>query len=319
MISSRAVAVFVLALTLALGACSGSSVETSTGEAAAEAHYIDAMRKLGLVTNEDDERAAVETGTKLCGYLDEGSLNPQGYVDSMATRGYGEDLSRPVLDGAIEAFCPDYTPPESDTSVTPATGLDVTWPPPPVAGPVEPTEGLDPQQCFDDAFYLEHEQFCATLTPEQSASEGSVADPATAFHVYPQNGLRVDLMEVRVEPETFDIGFEDDTNSHDRAVYVTVKLTNTGSDAIPLADEFDIRSMLYYGENQYEGNEWVLNSADRSLDDLPQQLVPGSSAEGTELYSIESSGEDVLRYTFNPDTASYSDHTFTDVESMVQG
>jgi len=102
-------------------------------------------------------------------------------------------------------------------------------------------------------------------------------------------------------------------------VYVTVKLTNTGPDPIQLADEFDVRSMLYYGENRYEGNEWGLDTADRSLDDLPQQLVPGSSAEGTELYSIESSGEDVLRYTFNPDTAGYADHTFVDVETMTQG
>jgi hypothetical protein len=61
------------------------------------------MRNLGLITSEDDERAAVETGTKLCGCLEEGSLNPEGYVDDMATRGYGVDLSRPVLDGAIEA------------------------------------------------------------------------------------------------------------------------------------------------------------------------------------------------------------------------
>jgi hypothetical protein len=67
------------------------------------------MRNLGLVTDADDERAAVETGTKLCGYLEERSLNPAGYVDDMATRGYGEDLSHPVLDGAIEAFCTDYT------------------------------------------------------------------------------------------------------------------------------------------------------------------------------------------------------------------
>jgi hypothetical protein len=204
--------------------------------------------------------------------------------------------------------------------VTPVTGLDVTWPPPPpVAAPAEPTEGLDPRQCFDDAFYLEHEQFCATLTPEQSATEGSVAEPATAFPVYPQNGLRIELTEVRVAPDTFNIGFEDASNSHDRAVYVTVKLTNTGPETIPLADEFDVRSMLYYGKNRYEGTEWVLDSADRSIDDLPQQLVPGSSVEGTELYSIESLGEDVLRYTFKPDIAGYADHTFTNVETMAQG
>ena len=100
---------------------------------------------------------------------------------------------------------------------------------------------------------------------------------------------------------------------------MTVKLTNTGTEPIQLNDSIGISStMLYYGVNQYEATSWVGEIEGPTFDDFPRQLVPGTSAEGTQLYSIESSGEDVLRYTFNPDPQTYTDHTFTDVQTLAR-
>lgn len=145
-------------------------------------------------------------------------------------------------------------------------------------------------------------------------TEGSVADPGNNFVQYP-NGLRGQITAVSARPD--DGTHQSDQHpDFDELVTVTLQLTNTGNSPVQLNTDALGPSQvdLYYGENRYEAQGWVTEK--NGIQDLPQQLVPGTSAKFDQDFTLPSSGMAVLAVKFQPES-SYPPFVFTDVQTLI--
>ena len=180
------------------------------------------------------------------------------------------------------------------------------------SAPTSPEVVLDEADCADAGFYVENEEFCANVLPGGPVdTEGSVTTEDGSFIAYP-DGLRITIQEVTTQADDGTRSM-DDKPDWTQVVTVTVLLENTGTEAIPLMSESS--PTLLFGANRYEANAWMTSGG---ASDLPQQLVPGSSATITTDYTLPAEGLEVLALTVSPDPSTYTSYTFTDVETLVR-
>ncbi len=113
--------------------------------------------------------------------------------------------------------------------------------------------------------------------------------------------------------------YQSDQPDHDMEIRVTVKLTNSGTENVPLDGSYGgpISDQLFYGQNRYEAQGWMAMDNAKSSDTLPQRLVPGTSAEYVGVFSLPAAEADRLAFSYSPDPAVYPTHTFTDVETLL--
>ena len=130
------------------------------------------------------------------------------------------------------------------------------------------------------------------------------------------NGVTAKITAVTAEPVE---GSDYADKGHDTMVHVVVEIANTGADTFMFGDEFaGPKDDLYYGENLYEAQEWALyDNQGQSVDDLPKQLVPGSSATYASDWSLAGEGLSMLTFEFTPARDDLPPFTFAGVETLI--
>jgi hypothetical protein len=182
----------------------------------------------------------------------------------------------------------------------------------------ETSAELDPAQCGETEFYEANVEFCANTGVAgevDAAAEGSVTTEEGSYVEYP-DGYHAVISEVTAGPADETL-ISPDEPEMDGQVTVTMTITNKGDAPIALNnDSFGTSPVrLLYGENRYEAQGWM---TDGGVGDLPQQLVPGTSAEFATDFTLptaETAGP--LAVEFNPDASVYLTYTFTDVETLI--
>jgi hypothetical protein len=185
---------------------------------------------------------------------------------------------------------------------------------------------VDRSMCQDETFRAAHVALCGTDSPPGPAAistEGSVTTKDGAFVQYP-NGLRGEITKVIAKAD--DGTHPDDSHpDFNELVTVTVKLSNTGSTPVKLDNDGLGTSQLdlYYGVNRYQAEGWMTDL--HGVQDLPQQLVPGTSATFDSDFTLPSTELGTLAVTFQPgagisasESASYTAYTFTDVQTLLK-
>ena len=156
------------------------------------------------------------------------------------------------------------------------------------------------------------------LDAEASANAGENAALVDASETAEwDNGLTAKIASVTTGAAS---EYQNEQEGHDVTVQVTVEIANTGDAAFVFAENRytgpgGARDDLYYGENLHDAQGWA-GSVD-GLDELPKQIVPGSSASYTGEWSLPSEGLEVLTFEFTPDNENLPTYTFTGVESLI--
>ena len=131
-----------------------------------------------------------------------------------------------------------------------------------------------------------------------------------------ENGLNAKITAATAAPVE---GSDYTERGHDTEVTITVELSNDGSAPFVFSDSYQgpngPRDTLYYGENLYEAQEWA--NPGKGMDALPKQLVPGTSATFTGVWSLPAEGLQSLTYEFTPDHGNLLQYTFTGVEKLI--
>ncbi len=176
---------------------------------------------------------------------------------------------------------------------------------------VAPSEELDPALCADAAYFDQNVEFCANAGPIET--EASVVEQP--FAEWP-GGLRAEIASVTAEATD---SYLSDQPDHDMEIRVTVRLSNSGAENIALDGSHmgPMSDQLLYGANRYEAQGWMAMDNPQSSDELPQRLVPGTSAEYVGVFSLPSTEADPLIFSFSPDSTLYPTHNFTDVETLL--
>jgi hypothetical protein len=177
---------------------------------------------------------------------------------------------------------------------------------------------LDPADCTEPEFFEEYVEFCVNsgvVDGSGNPAEGSVTTEEGSYVEY-SDGLHAVISDVTAGPADETI-IEDERPELDGLVTITMTISNEGGAPIQLNnDAFGTSQVnLYYGENRYEAQGWMTEGG---VGDLPQRLVPGSSAEFTSRFTLptaEMGGP--LAVAFNPDSSIYLTYTFTDVETLI--
>ncbi len=104
----------------------------------------------------------------------------------------------------------------------------------------------------------------------------------------------------------------------DTLVQITVEISNDGdSDFEFPAAKMYVGEYLTYGANGYEANGWVTDSGGST--ELPERLVPGSSATTVSDHTLPAEGLEELTFHFNPNSEYLTEWVFTDVEDEIEG
>lgn len=112
-------------------------------------------------------------------------------------------------------------------------------------------------------------------------------------------------------------------NQHDRAVYVTTRYANPGSEAVTLEDPVTgegLQGRLHYGGDLYEAESWEVDQLDdgRRAEALPLQLEPGSVVAQVELFSLPASGVEQLDYQVLDTLGQETIMWFSDLQNLVE-
>ena len=131
------------------------------------------------------------------------------------------------------------------------------------------------------------------------------------------NGLTAKIVTVTSTATT---EYQKQQDGHDTVVRITVELANTGDVVFVFAENRYTgpggpSDSLYYGVNLYTAQGWANVDGD-GIDDLPKQLVPGTSATFSEEWSLPSEGLSALTFEFTPDRETLPTFTFESVESL---
>ncbi len=147
---------------------------------------------------------------------------------------------------------------------------------------------------------------------EAVAAEGSVTVPDEAFVVYP-DGMRSEIVSVSTQAPS--MGNNDP--AEDTEVLVTVRLSNIGSQTLPLWPDgsIDYGETLLYGANRYTATRWFSDQG--GTEDAPQQLVPGTDVDIVSTFTLPGSELGTLAFTTNPNSQVYTAYTFTDVQTLL--
>lgn len=174
---------------------------------------------------------------------------------------------------------------------------------------------IDRSMCQDPSFAASHATLCGgTGSPRPAIqTEGSVTTADGVFIQYP-DGLRGQITAVKAKPN--DAEHPDDSHPDaNELLTVTFELSNTGTSPVPLDGTVSgVQTTLYYGVNRYTATSWMTDP--NGVQDLPQQLVPGTNASFDQEFTLPSSGLSVLAVKFQPDQ-NHSPYTFTDVQTLV--
>jgi hypothetical protein len=212
----------------------------------------------------------------------------------------------------------DHAKTGSSSSAAASTSSSATDSPDPAAVASLPVDerGMDPHNCEDPAFKNVYPHFCnGAPAPEGAGAplEGSVTLPGGTSIDY-SDGLRAEIVSVTSKPNDPNVtGYA--ASSHpdfDTLVSVVFRLTNAGSSVLQL-QEVGAHLQLLYGQDRYDATCWATDGGEQ---DLPQRLVPGSSATFDQDCTMPSSGQSVLALTFTPADVPIS-YTFTDVQTLL--
>jgi hypothetical protein len=209
----------------------------------------------------------------------------------------------------------------SASSASPSTGAPASLP--------SDEQFLDLHNCQDAVFEKAHAEFCdgggaaSIAAGNPPITEGSVTGPNGASVVYPGDRLRVEIVKVSKEPTgPGHSHYESDHPDFDEIVTVTVQLTNTGTEDIPLQRPANgVSVQLLYGQDRYRATGWTRDGGEAPL---PQQLVPGSTTTLRQDFTLPSSGLGTLAVQFNRDVPSPGapsgspDYLFTDVQTLLK-
>lgn len=143
--------------------------------------------------------------------------------------------------------------------------------------------------------------------------EGSVTTKDGSFVKYP-NGLTVRLTKVTTKPASRQ---DPDYHPGDVEVWVTESLSNQGGAPVSLTSDLYFQTQLYYGANRYQADGFASFDNPHDSMNLPQRLVPGTSALVTSSYTMPKSQLGTLAFEVNPDAQKYTSYTFTDVQTLL--
>jgi hypothetical protein len=182
------------------------------------------------------------------------------------------------------------------------------------------------QQCQDQAYFDENTDACLdaargaaseelgsaeeeapVASEEPAVTEGPVTEPA-AF----PGDLTAEVVGVSTAGEA-----DSDNPANDTRVLVTVRFTNNGSDTFawssdPNGLDAGPDADLFFGENRFEAQGYY-----NDQNQLPTQLVPGTSADWTGLYYMPGAELDTLALAVSPERGMFEPWTFTGVEALV--
>jgi hypothetical protein len=174
----------------------------------------------------------------------------------------------------------------------------------------------DTELCHETEYYEANIEFCASAVGDIGVvPEGSVTTEDGSFIEYP-DGYHAVISSVTAGPADETL-IDDERPELDGMITVTMTITNKGEAPIQLNnDGFGTSQVnLYYGENRYEAQGWMTTGG---VGDLPQQLVPGTSAEFANDFTLPSAEMDgPLAVEFSPDANVYTKYLFTDVETLI--
>lgn len=160
----------------------------------------------------------------------------------------------------------------------------------------------------------------AAVEAEASANEGENEGLIDASETAEwDNGLTARITAVTSEPTTH---YQHVDKGHDTIITITVEIANTGDEAFAFAANRYTgpggpSDALFYGVNMYDAQGWANVDGD-GVDDLPKQLVPGTSATFSEEWSLPGAEADVLTFEFTPDRETLMSFYFTDVQTLIQ-
>ena len=215
-----------------------------------------------------------------------------------ACGGGGHVAVAPAAQTSSASLAPTSSTPAASSSAPPSTSA--------AASPPSDEQFLDLHNCQDAVFEKAHAEFCdgggaaSIAAGNPPITEGSVTGPNGASVVYPGDMLRVDIANVTKEPTGPDQShYESDHPDFDEIVTVTVQLTNTGTEDIPLQRPANgVSVQLLYGQDRYRATGWMTDGGEATL---PQQLVPGSTTTLRQDFTLPSSELGTLAVLLNRD------------------
>ncbi len=186
--------------------------------------------------------------------------------------------------------------------------------------------GPSTEACADPAVYEKWRTACEALgipappglptgpgvTPMGVDSESSAATQEGRAFTW-ANGLQARLVSVEAMPSTV----ANADPAQDAEVLLRVEFTNTGTAPVAMPrGSAALGAYLLYGINRERGQRW--GPAQESAGQLPERLVPGTSAVFVEQFTMPSSGLNELAFRLEPVVAeNYGEHTWTDVQNLL--
>lgn len=151
--------------------------------------------------------------------------------------------------------------------------------------------------------------------PAASSSESATTIKASDEAKWP-NGVTAKITAVTAGLAAADTVHKYDPEKGDTLVKITIEMMNGGKDVFALPQGGGVGADLFYGENLTTAQSWM-NLDSGSSSDLPKQLVPGSSASYTAIWTLPAEGLDSLTLDFTPYPNEQDRYTFTGVEKLL--
>jgi hypothetical protein len=187
--------------------------------------------------------------------------------------------------------------------------------------------------CQDQAFYDENTEACLDVVRDSVGEAIAEEEANSAAEEVDRAGEGVPVVEGPVtEPGTFpgdltaevvDVTTAAEADPYDPAndtrVLVTVRFTNTGTEVFAWSSDPNVIDAgpdgdLLYGENRFPAHAYY-----NDQNNLPTQLVPGSSAEWTGLFYMPGAELGTLAVSVSPERGTFQPWTFTGVETLAAG
>lgn len=193
---------------------------------------------------------------------------------------------------------------QSAAPAAPTSTADIAAPT--TTSEVVPT--VDLTNCRDEKFFAANQDLCVGGGDK---FDGPATEPATF-----QNGLVVRIVSVAVGPADPAV-YGQSTKGEDTLVTVTTEITNNGKEAYAFPQaKMNVAERLVYSPNEYDATGQMVYDVGRN--DLPAQLVPGTSATTVSRHTIPAFGKESMKFHFSPDAEALPTYTFTDVQALAQ-
>ncbi|RBY85919.1 hypothetical protein [Blastococcus sp. TF02A-26] len=169
-----------------------------------------------------------------------------------------------------------------------------------------PSAASPTEECI--GFGCSDEQDAELLEGEAEANEPAEVSVTDGPYEWP-DGVTARIVSATAGP----LEFGGPEPPDDTQVTIVVEFRNGGEAPFLFPDgTLYVADEVFYGENRYEAGAWAV--ADNNV---PQQLVPGTSTTYTTVVAMPGSELGKLAFQTSPNSDTHPPVTFTDVETLL--